>query len=123
MPYMESSCKIPLGILIMLFISLYEVRELLHKEMGSIEVECTVDPQVKMNAVVGIWHVYFAPNEGGPRVPIITSGKNPKIRVLKRLHGIFILLHQLGISPILIPNVAGETTKMRLPKSSNVDKF
>ena len=93
----------------MLFISFFEVRDRLREGVGKIEVKCIVTPEAITNAVAGEWEIYYISNAlPDERVPLVTSGRNPRLRVAKRLHGLFTLLHSLNLSPIEIPTIPGQ---------------
>ncbi len=87
----------------MLFISHRELQKRLNENLGKLEVLCIEAPITVPNGVAGEWHIFFVPSGTEDRIPLITSGANPRIRVLKKLHGLFMLLVSFGFSPVCIP--------------------
>lgn len=87
---------------------------------GKLEILCVKAPYTVPNGVAGEWHMFFIPNDSLEKMPLVTSGVSPKIRVAKKLHGLFTLLVGLNISPITIPIIPNETSLLG-PRDAALD--
>jgi hypothetical protein len=82
----------------------------LNSKSGKIEILCVEAPITVPNGVSGEWHLFFIPNGSQEKMPLVTSGVNPRIRIARKLHGLFTLMAGLNISPIVIPIVPNESS-------------
>lgn len=93
----------------MYFVTQKKLRKyLLHKE-GVMELICNKPPISGSDGVSGEWQIFYLPNGTKDRLPLITSSPDPKIRILTKLHGVFMLLVTTGVSPVSIPIMVGRS--------------